>query len=134
MASKNSAAAQRALQPNAPDVEESAPVFSKILSAVPRPNPARESAKDRHLAGNYRVIHGNVIVVRDPALWHDKDGNVKPEEPRTRMAIMGDICWFNDLDAASMLDNDIIEPVDTKPSRMGKVCVTNEKTTKGARA
>jgi len=120
-------AAQRALEATPPEVEDPELSFSRIVDRVPRATPAQASAKERHLAGRYRIIHGSIVVVRDPKIWHDSEGNVRPDVPRTELALMGDVCWFNDIDAASLLDHDIIEPVDTKPSRLGKVCKLMEK-------
>jgi hypothetical protein len=120
-------AAQRALDPNPPEVEDPELSFSRIVDRVPRATPAQASAKERHLAGRYRIIHGTIVVVRDPKLWHDSEGNVRADVPKTEHALQGDVCWFNDIDAANLLDRDIIEPVDAKPSRLGKVCKATER-------
>jgi hypothetical protein len=83
------------------------------------PNALR--AKERALAGTYRVIHGRVEIPQDWADWHTPDGQEIPGQPKTITARMGDIVELGDEDAARMLDADVVERLDAKPSRVGKV-------------
>lgn len=80
----------------------------------------RDEAK-RKLAGKYRVIHGRISLARPTEEWQRADGTEIPNEPKQLFAEMGDIVELTDDDAARMLDLDIVEHLDAKPSRMGKV-------------
>ena len=105
-------------------VKRTPPVLARILKKVPRDEGEfKRTAKERKLAGTYRVIHGSIEVPLPESEWKNPDGSVKEGEPRTEQAKMGDEVYFGDEDAMRILDADLIEPLDTKPSRVGKVHV-----------
>lgn len=95
--------------------------IARIAKQVPRHDPFKKSAKDRGLAGTYRVIHGSIAIPRPRSEWSLPDGSENPHEPKVIYAMMGDEIEIGDEDAARMIDADIIEPLDAKPSRVGKV-------------
>jgi hypothetical protein len=95
--------------------------------------PDRKPAKD--LSGTYRVIHGTLHL---PVPEHERllrDGTVSPHASKTRMAkvhpivspsghvtgYIGDEVWLCHADAERCLRADVVEPLDTTPSRCGKV-------------
>jgi hypothetical protein len=88
----------------------------------------KEEAK-RNLAGRYRVIHGRIAMARPIEEWQRPDGTEIPHEPKQVFAEMGDIVELTHEDAERMLGPaagfpdglDIVEPLDAKPSRVGKV-------------
>jgi hypothetical protein len=116
-----------------------APVVSTIVKRVPRTDASHENARERKLGGRYRVIHGQVAVPRPEAEYLRPDGSEDPHKLKIEYAIEGDVVNLSDDDAARMLDADIVEPLDAKPSRVGKVCepprstVTNKNTGRAAR-
>lgn len=126
--------------------------LSRVVKAVSRPSSLQKSAKELALAGHYRVIHGSVEIVRPYEEWHNPDGSVNENEPKTARAscvitydaegkfksAAGDEVWLNDEDAYRLLamsyPNDVssddplhrdkhavVETLDAKPSRCGKV-------------
>lgn len=96
--------------------------LNAIVDRVPRTDPNKER-KERKLGGNYRVIQGTVLVPRPTEVFLNADGTEKPFEAKTEEAIPGDTIRLTDLDASRLLEKDIIEPLDAKPSRLGKVTV-----------
>ncbi len=119
--------------------------LSRVTKTVARPASFKKTAKELHLAGTYRVIHGSIEIVRPHEDWHHADGSVNEHEPKTVRASAvitydkdgkvesahGDEVWLNDEDAARLLAmhiepekrhlHAVVEPLDAKPSRVGKV-------------
>src|ERR1700722_5271801 len=93
-----------------------------IVKRVPRVDPDAER-KSRKLGGDYRVIHGRVLVPKPTEAFLNADGTDKPHAEKIEYAIEGDIVRLTDLDAARLLEADVVEPLDAKPSRVGKVWV-----------
>lgn len=103
----------------------------RIVKRAPHPKVLRDyagnilpSAKERALAGVYRVIHGAIMLPRPDSEWKHPDGTRKEGEPTQEAALIGDEVYFGDEDAMRFLDADLIEPLDAKPSRCPKL---NEK-------
>jgi hypothetical protein len=99
------------------------PALIKTLSPEERRRilgepPGRPSQASRRLGGLYRVIHGVVELPRPQA---EIDADPSPTPALTIRAQVGDEIEIGDTDAANMLDADVIEPLDAKPSRVGKV-------------
>lgn len=86
-----------------------ATVRAKLLG-LPPPDPTALTPEERKLAGVYRVIHGRICI----------DPTTHPQ----LFAEVGDEIRLGDVDAANMIDAGVIEPLDTKPSRAGKVWVS----------
>jgi hypothetical protein len=119
------------------DVAMEKPAISAIVSTVPRAlrqvnakDPAKLSPKERGLAGRYRVIHGTIHVTRPTASFTRPDGTEIPFAPKWDEAgihlqadgkYLGDVVDLTDEDAAVLVDSDQVEPLDAKPSRVGKV-------------
>jgi len=109
-----------------PPVEQSLEP-AKIVKMVPRVSAVQKTAEERALAGEYRVIHGQIGIPLPPERWRKKnpDGSLSDEEIpgalKSMTAEMGDIVWLNNEDAMRCIDADLVEPVDAKPSRLGKV-------------
>lgn len=93
----------------------------RILHRAPRVDANKKNAKELALGGSYRVIHGQVSVPRPMSERLNPDGTENPHEPKVEYAQPGDVVSFSDEDAMRLLDSDIIEPLDAKPSRVGKV-------------
>jgi len=110
------------MKPAAKKTAESGITVNSIVDRVPRTDPNKDR-KERKLGGNYRVIHGKVLVPRPLDAFLNADGSKKPFEPETEEAIEGDIIRLTDVDASKLLEKDVIEALDAKPSRLGKVCV-----------
>jgi hypothetical protein len=91
-------------------------VIAQIVKAQPH-DPFELRAKERALAGTYRVIHGTIEIPRPDRL--NEDGSEKT--PKSISAIMGDHIELGDDDAARMIDAGVVERLDAKPSRVGKV-------------
>lgn len=142
---------EQTAETQAPPARDGSP-RSRLVKAVPRPDPMRKSAKELGLAGVYRVIHGSIEIVRPDEEWHYADGSVNYNEPSTVRAscvlkydkngklesAAGDEVWLNDEDAYRLLamdhpddvppdwpearvNNAVVEALDAKPSRCGKV-------------
>jgi hypothetical protein len=89
------------------------------------------SAAALKLAGVYRVIHGTLEIPRPIAERLNPDGTDNPFVPKTITVRMGDEVALGDEDAWRMLAYDkdpaerhkfaVVEPLDTRPSRVGKV-------------
>lgn len=73
---------------------------AKLLGVEP---PLSKAA--RKLGGVYRVTHGRIAI----------------DSSNLVFAHVGDEVRLNDEDAANMLDADVIEALDARPSRAGKV-------------
>lgn len=97
---------------------------ARIVKRVQRATPEQASAKERALAGTYRVIHGSIVVPRQPKDRLLADGTINPHEPTVEYAMPGDEIQLGDEDAARMLDANIIEELNARPSRVGKVWQT----------
>jgi hypothetical protein len=93
---------------------------ARVLKRVERKDP-HEFAKMRGCAGNYRIIHGQIIIPRDRELTHNADGTRKENVELLEYLKPGDTVWLNDFDASSALDNQMVEPVDVAVSRVGRV-------------
>ena len=106
-----------------------APVMAKIVKRAPRPKQERPQ-----LAGTYRVIHGTLTVPRPRSEWTFPDGTENLHEPKTELAREGDEVELGNEDAFLLLGMDIpdsaespralravVEALDAKPSRVGKV-------------
>ena len=93
--------------------------LSSFVSRVPREDPFGGTSEGR--GGRYRVIHGSVMMPRPASEWMDKDGHDIPNQPKTETAMPGDVLQLTDDDAKRMLDADVVEPFDAKPSRVGRV-------------
>lgn len=98
-----------------------------------------------NLAGEYRVIHGGIDVPRSWDEWHTPNGDEIEDAPRTRRAtihgvkfaiaddlangickgdpleFVGDELFLTHEEATRLLAASLVEPIDTKPSRCGKV-------------
>jgi hypothetical protein len=101
-------------------VPETAPEDpARIVRRVPRPDPL--AGVERQAAGMYRVIHGSIVVPYDPATFTRADGTIDDYKPKFERAIMGDEVYLGADDATRMLAASLVEPIDAKPSRVGKV-------------
>jgi hypothetical protein len=111
------AAAPKPASPTVPRIVKRAP------PRTPKPgeDPLPISAAERALAGVYRVIHGSIAIPVPLSERLKADGTEDGNKPTQELAHPGDEVYLGDQDAASMLDADIIEPLDAKPSRVGKV-------------
>lgn len=114
--------------PEAPAAVDVHTAPSTITKRVPRehaePNPRAAgllSPQERKLGGVYRLIHGTLVVPLPPASYTLPSGEVDPRKPTYEVAHPGDEVQLNDVDAAHCLDAGVVEPLDTKPSRLGKV-------------
>lgn len=101
---------------------------SSIVAAKPRPklppnprDPNKKSPAERALRGDYRVIHGMLHVPRDPSTYLNDRGEPIAGRPMWDEAHEGDVVRLNDNDAAVAVDGGVVERLDTKPSRQGKV-------------
>lgn len=83
---------------------------------------AREEERARlSVAGIYRVIHGSICLPRPIEEWRNADGSEKPGEAKQIVANMGDEVFLDAQDAYLMRKAGVVEDLDTKPSRVGKV-------------
>jgi hypothetical protein len=99
------------------------PVLLKALTpqerrAILGEPPGRPTQASRKLGGTYRVIHGRIELPR-PAEEIAQDPSLTPA--MTIRAEVGDEVELGDTDAANMLDAGVIEPLDAKPSNVGRV-------------
>lgn len=92
-----------------------------ITKMVPRDTPAMVKARERKLGGEYRLIHGRMAIPRPFEDTLYPNGTINPHEPTIVYAIPGDLIKLGDIEAARMLDADLIEELDAKPSRLNKV-------------
>jgi hypothetical protein len=107
-------------EPAAPKAVVSAPQpVAKIVKRVPRIDPLE--GKSKGMAGTYRVIHGRLAVPREPAELLNQDGSRNEHALAFEYAIPGDHVTLGDDDAYRMLEADVIEALDAKPSRLNKV-------------
>lgn len=96
----------------------------RIVKRAPRPTELEKLQKEGFRimpAGVYRVIHGSVVVPRPHDDWHTKSGKVRAGVPKTDLAGEGDEVFLSSEDATRLFRFDIIETLDTHPSRVGKV-------------
>ena len=96
---------------------------ARLIEAVVSEPAALLSARERALAGIYRVIHSNYVIGIPLERRCYPDGTPNPMMPSTVTVGPGSIVELDDFDAASGLDNDLIEPatVPLAASRMNKV-------------
>jgi hypothetical protein len=71
--------------------------------------------------GDFRVIHGSVCVPKPRDEYINADGTLKPTVKPFTTAIPGDIVRLTPEDAFRLLEQDIVEELDAKPSRLGAV-------------
>lgn len=95
----------------------------------------RKFRRVTELAGTYRMIHGNAVLPVPLSQRLNADGTENIDAPKTVIAriapvlnargdvmgYVGDEVWLNAGDAERMLLADIVEPLDARPSRCGKV-------------
>jgi len=93
--------------------------LSRIVKRSP-PVPEKD-APPVHPAGIYRVIHGRVAITLPKEMWTKSNGERDYDKPTQEFAKMGDEVWLNEQDATSMVNASIVEPLDAKPSRVGRV-------------
>lgn len=105
--------------------EQQLPTASCILQAAPPPPKADEDQAGRRIvtmpAGKYRVIHGSVFVPRPVALRTRPDGSIDENEPKNDLARPGSVLFLTAEDATQLFHHSVIEELDAKPSRLGKV-------------
>lgn len=101
-------------------VQVPVPTTAKAISRLISRSKTAAEAK-RNLAGKYRVIHGRIAVARPIDEWQRPDGTEIPHEPKQIFAEMGDVVELTHEDAERMLEEDIVEHLDARPSRVGKV-------------
>jgi hypothetical protein len=94
---------------------------ARLLKHTPRVTEGRKSAEERALGGRYRIIHGQVTIAVPVEQRLLPDGQINPHLPSQVYADMGDEVELDHVDAAFFLDNDIVEPLNARPSRVGKV-------------
>jgi hypothetical protein len=93
----------------------------RLVKMLPRTTEGQKTAEERAKAGTYRVIHGSFAIAVPLEQRLLPNGNENPYLPRQVMAKLGDEVWLNDQDASDALDADTVEPLDTRPSRVGGV-------------
>jgi hypothetical protein len=94
------------------------PSVPRITKKLPRESGFAKTAKERKLAGVYRVIHSNVVLPRPENEWKDEHGKRLPGESSLEVAQPGDEVYLGDEDALRLLADDIVEELDSKPSRV----------------
>ncbi|HEY1692257.1 MAG TPA: hypothetical protein VGG39_08845 [Polyangiaceae bacterium] len=89
---------------------ERAVLMGVSADEMPPPSPA-----ERKLAGEYRVIHGRILL---PSVTPDGG-----PAPTLQFAEIGDVLFLDDLSAAIAVDAGVVERADADPSesRVGKV-------------
>lgn len=102
---------------------------ARIVKRAPVEKRDDEDMPKQMPAGEYRVIHGQICIPLDPKEYTDAVGQIIEHKPKCTYARMGDIVWLSAHDATNAAAADLIEEVDAKPSRVGKVW-TPPKTTK----
>ena len=100
------------------------------IATIVHREPRVDLAKEAHLAGTYRVIHGRLVVPRPSAELLGEDGQIDHSKVKTEIAVEGDIVELGDADAYRMLAMDrdeevrhmhaVVERLDARPSRLGK--------------
>ena len=75
----------------------------RITKKLPRESDFERVAKDRNLAGVYRVITSNVMVPRPDGDWKDERGKARPGEPTLELAQPGDELYLGNEDALRLL-------------------------------
>ena len=71
--------------------------------------------------GDFRVIHSNMHVPLPREQWQNVDGSRKEGVPTFVTAKPGDIVRLTVDDAFRALEQNLVEELDAKPSRVGKV-------------
>jgi hypothetical protein len=104
------------------------PPSARLVRTLQRETADEKKAREAAKAGEYRVIHGSVAIPIPLEQRLLPDGSENEHLPRQVYAQPGDIVWVNDRDALFMLENDIIEPLDAKPSRAGKPSEMEQRT------
>ncbi|MGA7122135.1 MAG: hypothetical protein WBY94_18670 [Polyangiaceae bacterium] len=89
---------------------------ARMVQMAQRESPALKSARERALAGQWRLTHTSMPIATPRELIA-----ANPDLPPSFLAKPGDVVWLDDVDAAFCLDNDLVEPPDASPSRVGKV-------------
>lgn len=102
-------------------IEQYRPQPARVVKLVLKDNPGERLAKEAHKAGVYRVIHGCFAIAIPLEQRLLPNGHENPYLPKQLYAQPGSEIWLNDRDALHALQNDLVEPLDTKPSRVGKV-------------
>lgn len=111
------------------DVASPLTTSSRIVKRAPPPKRDDEDMPKQMPAGEYRVIHGQICIPLDPKEYTDSTGQIIEHKPKCTYARVGDIVFLSAHDATNAAAADLIEEVDAKPSRAGKVW-TPPKTTK----
>ena len=97
-----------------------------LVSVIDRTTPEQRLAQQADLAGEYRVVHGSVAVPI-PLEQRLLPNNTENEHlPKQFYAQPGDVIWVDSHDARSMLEHGVIEPLDARPSHVGKGCLMDE--------
>jgi hypothetical protein len=110
-----------------------------IVKRIPRPAKDIGPVQD---AGVYRVIHGTICIARPKSEYTNPDGTENPFEPKwveagivqltperldpngkvvAKATYAGDEIWLDSENATRLMELDLIEKLDTKPSRVGRV-------------
>jgi hypothetical protein len=104
------------------------PAVARITKKAPAkqfdpndPNAPRPPVGSKMLGGTYRVIHGRIAIPRPEEDLRLPDGSENVHLSKTIFAEMGDEVLLSHIDAELMLDADVVEPLDARPSRVGKV-------------
>lgn len=99
-------------------VASSEPKPAEFSRIVKRADPPKREAKQPK--GQYRVIHGTLAVplFADPVQARNARENGQPTQDTAKP---GDIVFLNEDDATRLLADNIVETLDAKPSRVGKV-------------
>lgn len=132
------------------DLVTAEPQRTRVTKFAPVPeyvgtDPEHKTPKQRALAGHYRMIHGSILIPRPWSEWHNPDGSEIEGVSRTVRAgvhvtkvaqaddlrnnitagdpieWVGDEVWLDDEEAARLMDQGMIEPLDAKPSMVGKM-------------
>jgi len=106
-----------------------ASTISRIVKRVDHSDPEKDKLP-RHPAGVYRVIHGTIFFPLDPSAYMKADGTRDYDKPSQEKALPGDEVNLTEDDATRMVNNDVVEPLDAKPSRVGKVWTPPKPATK----
>ena len=94
---------------------------AKLITHIARVDPGRKSAEERALGGRYRLIHGQMAIPVPLEQRLLPNGQENPYLPVQVLAEVSDIVELDHVGAAFALDNDLVEPLNARPSRAGKV-------------
>jgi hypothetical protein len=109
------------------------PVQARLVKQLVRETNVQKKARLAAKAGEYRVIHGSVNVPIPLSERLLPDGSENEHLPKQVLAMPGDVVWLNDRDALALLETDVVEPMDARPSRVGQPS-ENEKATRAEKA